>query len=626
MTKKCIRRFRVAVLYSVLSVLLIPAAAYSQGETSNQDCLACHDTISGEAYGKSVHARNLCTSCHNDIKEVPHQEKLAKVDCSRCHNTESQIYNSSDHGMAVKTGLPAAGCLDCHGKPHAILDTRNSQSPVYRMNVPKTCAACHDDEKKMSKYNLLEKNPYASYAETVHGKGLIEDGMTSAAICTDCHGSHNLSSPLNPNSKIYRGNVPATCGKCHENVFITYSRSIHGKAAAAGNKDAPVCTDCHGEHTIKSHKDPTSSVYSTVIAKKTCGQCHAAERIVTKYRLPGDRLDTYMQSYHGLASKSGITTAANCSSCHGIHNILPAKDPDSDVNPRNLPKTCGKCHPNAGKELAKGAVHLSPSRQQDQAVFYVTCIYMFLIVMTIGGMLAHNALDFFVTLKNHYRKHKKEDTYMRFTLIERIQHLGLIVSFASLAYTGFAFRFPNALWAVPFKLWNPGYDWRGVIHRIMAAVFIALVILHTYYLFFTSRGKKQRSALLIRWRDFTDFFRTLAYYFGMRKEKPKYATYNYIEKSEYWALVWGSIIMIITGSVLTFESFLLHFIPKWILDVIKAIHYYEALLAVLAIIVWHFYFNIFHPDHYPINLAMTTGKVPKEEKREGEAEEDEEGK
>ncbi|MBF0217376.1 MAG: cytochrome b/b6 domain-containing protein [Candidatus Omnitrophica bacterium] len=610
-----IRAARAVFLF--LAVCAISASrGYSAEEISNDDCLSCHEGANFEKYGSSVHGKNLCTSCHNDVHEAPHAEKPAKVDCAKCHNTESEIYSASDHGRAVKAGVAAASCLDCHGEPHNLLNTRDTGSPVYRMNIPETCSRCHEDANLMSKYDLLEKRPVASYLETVHGKAFREKGLASSAECTDCHGSHDLSSPANPNSKIFWSNVPKTCGKCHENVLMTYSRSVHGKAVAAGKRDAPVCTSCHGEHTIRSHSDPGSSVYSSVIAEKTCGQCHASEKIISKYGLPAGMVESYMKSYHGLAGKLGVTTVANCASCHGIHNILPSSDPASDVNKKNLPKTCGKCHPNAGERLAKGNVHLAPSVRQDQMVFYVTVIYIALIVMTIGGMLLHNLLDFLAAFRAYYRRKQGIDLYDRFTLGERMQHIGLAVSFTLLAYTGFALRASDAWWALPFRLINPGFDWRGIAHRILAVIFVVLAVYHAYYLFFTARGRQQLRAMMVKKRDFTDVFFTVLFYFGLRKGKPKYARYSYIEKSEYWALVWGGVIMTVTGSVLMFQDFFMQFLAMWIFDVARTIHFFEAILAVLAIIVWHLYFNIFHPDHYPLNLAMMTGKVSEEDHRE----------
>ncbi|MBI4388295.1 MAG: cytochrome b/b6 domain-containing protein [Candidatus Omnitrophica bacterium] len=595
-------------------------------QIQNEDCLACHDTaISAEHFQKSVHGSNLCISCHSDIKELPHPEQLTSVNCGSCHTIESEIYNSSDHGMAVKFGAPAAKCLDCHGDPHAVLDSRDPQSPVFRMNIAKTCATCHENQEQMEKFNLLEKHPFKSFTETIHGKALIEKGLISSATCTDCHGSHDLHAPTNPNSKIYRKNVPTTCGKCHENVLRTYQRSVHGKAALSGKVEAPVCTDCHGEHTIKSHKDPTSSVYQTAVSIKTCAHCHEAEKIVSKYRLPPDRVKTYLESYHGLANRSGVTTVASCASCHGAHDILPSNDPSSSVNKRNLPKTCGRCHPNVTEQLAKGSIHLAPSFNRDSLIFYITIVYLVLIFMTIGGMLVHNGLDFLRKLRAHYnRKKQDKNAYPRFTKSERIQHLILTVTFITLAYTGFALKSPQSWWALPFTVWNADYDWRGIVHKTTAIFFSALAIYHLLFLLFTKRGRKEYKALLLKKKDFGDLSAMVKYNVGTLAQKPKFSRYNYIEKFEYWALVWGSGIMIITGAMLTFENFVMRYFPKWAVDVATTVHFYEAVLATLAILVWHLYFTIFDPDHYPMNWSMTTGKSSEEERPDDELAKDKE--
>ncbi|PIQ87025.1 MAG: hypothetical protein COV74_02450 [Candidatus Omnitrophica bacterium CG11_big_fil_rev_8_21_14_0_20_45_26] len=467
----------------------------------------------------------------------------------------------------------------------------------------------------MAPFDLLEKAPLKSYSETVHGRAFTDKGLVSAATCTDCHGSHDLHAPTNLESKIYRNNIPKTCGKCHENVLKTYERSIHGKAAGAGKLETPVCTDCHGEHTIRGAKDPESSVYSTTLSVKTCGHCHAAEKITTKYRLPSDSVKTYLESYHGMANQYGVTTVANCASCHGAHNILPSSDPNSSVNERNLSKTCGKCHPNAGDQLAKGSVHLAPSPTQDRIIYYITAVYLTVIFLTIGGMLLHNGLDFLRKLRLHYLRKKTEATELRFTKVERMQHSILTLTFCVLAYTGFALKWPNAWWAFPFTLGHFNFDWRGVVHRFAAALFTLLALYHIFFLLFTERGRKQLKAFFFRKKDAKDFTQLMKYNLGKIKEKPKFQRYNYIEKMEYWALVWGSVVMIATGILMTFEDFTMRYFPKWILDVALTIHFYEAVLATLAIIVWHFYFTIFDPDHYPMNWSMKTGLITKEEER-----------
>ena len=248
----------------------------------------------------------------------------------------------------------------------------------------------------------------------------------------------------------------------------------------------------------------------------------------------------------------------------------------------------------------------------------MTWFYIILIVLTIGGMIAHNILDFMPKFKAHYRRYREKAKEVRFTKSERIQHTILTASFIILAYTGFALRFPRAWWAMPFAMWGNGFDWRGVIHRTMAVIFSGLVVYHACYLFFTKRGKEQLKALMPKWRDFLDLFKMTKYNLGIDKKKPAFERYNYVEKAEYWALVWGSVIMLVTGSMLTFEDFFLRYFPKWVLDVARTIHYYEAVLAVLAVIVWPLYFTIFDPEHYPLDLSIMTGKASKKHTKEND--------
>ena len=102
----------------------------------------------------------------------------------------------------------------------------------------------------------------------------------------------------------------------------------------------------------------------------------------------------------------------------------------------------------------------------------------------------------------------------------------------------------------------------------------------------------------------------ISYNLGLKKDKPAFGRFSYVEKAEYWALVWGSVIMIITGFFLWFENFAVQWFPKGFLDVMLVIHYYEAWLATLAIFVWHMYSTIFSPAVYPMNPSWYTGKMP----------------
>jgi len=118
--------------------------------------------------------------------------------------------------------------------------------------------------------------------------------------------------------------VADTCGECHTEIAKIYGASIHGVAAKAGVKDAPVCVDCHGEHLILDPKEIAASpVNAANVSAETCGRLprERADRQACMI-LPADRVPSYADSYHGLALKGGKLTAANCASCHGVHNIL----------------------------------------------------------------------------------------------------------------------------------------------------------------------------------------------------------------------------------------------------------------------------------------------------------------
>lgn len=602
-----------------LIFLLIIAASVLPTSTGhafkNSECFVCHPNVEQARFENSIHGKHLCTSCHVDVTSIPHEKKPRTVKCSSCHRLEQQIYAMSDHGRAVAKGISqAASCKACHGDNHYLLNYRNPESPVFRGNISETCAKCHDNAEMMSKYHLTQRDPYKSYLLSIHGKAL-KTGEIFVAVCTDCHGSHDLHSPNNPESRIYKFNVPATCGKCHENVLNTYKMSVHAKALFAGVKDAPICTDCHGEHTIQSHTDPASSVYPSSIVK-TCAHCHASEKITSKYGLPTDVLPLYMESYHGTAYQYGSITAANCASCHGFHDVLPSSDPRSSVSPENIATTCGKCHAGAGEQLAKGSVHIRPSMTKDRVIFFVSIFYIILIIATIGGMFGHNFLDFTKKLKGNYRKALAAGVVTRMTKPERIAHIVLLISFFILVYTGFAHKYPNAFFSYPFNIGDAGPLVRKILHRVAGVIFIILMSYHAWYMLCTERGRVKLKALMPKWSDATDILKFFKYNLGLAKEPPKFDRFSYIEKAEYWALIWGSFVMIVTGLILMFENVSLSFMPKWLIDVMLVVHFFEALLATLAIIVWHFYWTIFDPHVYPMSFTWLTGKVTKEQLKE----------
>lgn len=622
-SRRCLRLVIVGAAFGVIVAHTLgqnasgdPAAA--PDELENAACFSCHGDASAdrfvdlEKFKASIHGGHRCTGCHADIAALPHEAPLQPVTCATCHRIETEVYIASDHGRALRAGVSqAASCRSCHGNAHELLDSRNTNSPVFHANIPNTCAQCHEKTGEMAKFHLTQPAPIASYEQSVHGLAQVR-GMSVSAVCTDCHGSHDLHKSTNPASTLYWQTMPNTCGKCHENIKQTYMRSVHGQAVAGGKRDAPVCTDCHGEHSIDAVKQATSKVFPSHIPE-TCGQCHAAERIISKYRLPGHVVDTYMNSFHGLSLQLGSLTAANCASCHGAHDILPSGDPRSAVYPDNLAKTCGQCHPGVSPQVAKGQIHSGTQPGlEHRATTWVRGIYLWLIGLVLGGMLLHNALDFRKKLRSHYQRMAQAGTAVRMSLNERLQHAVLAVTFISLAYTGFALKYPQTWWASPFV---GRVDWRSLSHRAAALLFCLLGAYHLWYVLGTAKGRKHLRALLPCRQDIRELRAMFAYYLGRRTQRPAVSHYSYVEKMEYWALVWGSMVMAITGMLMTWQDWTLRLFPKWFFDVVTAIHYYEAILACLAILIWHGYFVMFDPDEYPMKWTWVTGRPSESDER-----------
>jgi cytochrome b subunit of formate dehydrogenase len=160
------------------------------------------------------------------------------------------------------------------------------------------------------------------------------------------------------------------------------------------------------------------------------------------------------------------------------------------------------------------------------------------------------------------------------------------------------------------------FEIRGIVHRSAAVVMVLVSLYHLYYIFAVPRGKQLIRDLLPVWQDARDAYGIMRYNLGLSPEKPLLGRFSYIEKAEYWALLWGTIVMSITGVILWFDNTFLNLLTKLWWDVARTVHYYEAWLATLAIVVWHFYFVIFNPDSYPINLAFWKGTMTEEEMAE----------
>lgn len=676
------------VTWLCLTIAPNAVAAFATPSSIAEECLTCHTDpdVKKEAGGgrsgslfvdpadlaQSAHHTLTCVKCHADVAEWPHATTPQRVRCRACHQKLHNEVRESAHAKLGRNG-PSANCVACHGThriqritagsdvvcgschsrqakqmaagihaasreeptrnlptcvtchtAHAVRSHRDPSSPTYRSHSHELCARCHADPRVIAEERIARPRVVELFEQSVHGQAILQKGNLAAGTCTDCHDAHEIRRGVDPDSTIFKGNVATTCGRCHGDEAGQFRESVHGEAISRGIFAAPTCTDCHGEHGITATRAPGSRVAPLTVSK-TCAACHEAAPLVEEFGLAPRRAGTFFESFHGLAVRGGSPVVANCASCHGTHNIRPASDPRSTINPANLSRTCGECHPGAGIQLAGVRIHVAPGFGEHPWVTFIRRIYLVMIVVVIGGMSLHNGLDFLARLRERWRAEEGEvgrvpipsevayRFFERFTLNERIQHAALFATFTVLVATGFALKFPDAWWARPLIWIEKGYAVRAWLHRIAGALLTLTAVYHLGYLFGTPRGRTQLRLMRPRRRDVRDVWGMVAFNLGLRPHRPRFHRFTYAEKLEYWAVVWGAVVMIGTGFIMWFQTDVLKRWPLLVIDLASVIHYYEAWLATLAVLVWHFYGVIFRPDIYPMSRVWLTGTISGEQ-------------
>ncbi len=329
---------------------------YARG-MANADCLSCHaDQHLKAADGRSMfvnitevagsrHTKVACSQCHSEVKAShirPCETITHNVDCTACHAEIGQQHQQGIHGqLAAKHDPNAPDCKECHGTHH-VLGRTDPQSPSFSLNVPELCGRCHHEGHKAAlRYTGSEHQIIRRYDESIHGKGLLQSGLTVTATCTNCHTAHRQLPASDPGSTVNPRNLPNTCGQCHHGIEEQFVRSVHSPAITKTGEALPVCNDCHTSHDIgRTDQDQ----FKLEIMNK-CGHCH------------GEIAKTYFETYHGKVSRLGYTKTAKCYDCHGAHDILKVSDPHSHLSRANVVETCRKCHHDATRRFAGYLTH-----------------------------------------------------------------------------------------------------------------------------------------------------------------------------------------------------------------------------------------------------------------------------
>ncbi len=592
----------------------VPDPKRSNDAFSN--CLTCHKKTMGEFSG-SVHQAKLvsnemtCASCHS----VHLTKGEPAFHCGDCHKNELEQYKKSMHFRDDPTGLGvAANCGDCHDRGHGVRRVTDEKSMANPANIPSTCGKCHGDSLTITSDFVRMPMTLSNWSKSVHAdkwrEWVNKKSNVRGAICVDCHGSHTIQTAGDPTSSTSRLNLPTACGKCHEKPAKEYASSIHGAAAKRGVVDAPACNDCHESHLILPRSNPASNTAPMNVAKD-CGRCHENNALTDRFGIWRGVVKSYQDSYHGWAlSKSKIV--ANCNDCHTTHAIHSHLDPRSTTYKDNIATTCGKCHKDSNPAFAASYSHAAFG-QVWGIHDYVRVFYIILIILVLGGMFVHNVIVYAYHLREHRKQHLTEKYIVRMNKIERQQHYLLLITFIGLGITGLALRNTDTWWVKGLHFLGMDETRRALIHRILAVLLTVDSFWHLHFVLTTQRGREKIKNYLPNLADATLAIQNVMFHLRLRKDPPRFEAYDYTQKAEYWALVWGTFIMAVTGVILWFPAIATSWSPGWVVRVAGVIHYYEAILAVSAIVIWHFFFVMMHPKQYPMSWTFITGRMSLEE-------------
>lgn len=613
-----VRQFALTItLLMIMPLTLIGSVAWSavKGDeivkvsrsTPNTECQECHGekgfaTPTGE-FGESrkrklfvdpdeldssVHAKEKCVTCHNTIKQTPHKkERHGSVDCIQCHSeqviksktsktktqtditrimvglpptqsvariqpkkvaAETSLYLDSVHARSNKKNplKKNASCSDCHGK-HNVVPMKGKTGESFRLASPEICGRCHEKQLRQ-------------YTNSVHGAAVKRFGKLDAAVCSDCHNPHKITSPEDDPVKLA---ITEKCGSCHEKQFKSYRSTYHGQVARLGYTHTAKCHDCHNAHKTLPAKNPLARINKRN-RLKACKECHknATAGFIT-FEPHGNTHDRERFPVMWYVSKFMIVLLTGVFIFFWGHSLLWFY-----------------------RELKE--------HKTGQAAIHV----------------------------NQRGELKSTQHVRRFSKNWRQVHLLLALVVMTLALTGTTLLYADSFWApVMIKLLG-GPQIAGIIHRVAATTFGLLFFGHIAVILSKQVVKRLDSfawfgpdSLLPRLQDWHDFVAMMKWFFG-KGPRPVFDRWTYWEKFDYWAPFWGMFIIGVSGIMLWFPEAFATYLPGWVFNIATIVHGEEAFLAIVFLFTVHFFNSHFRPEKFPLDIVMFTGTVPLDEFRE----------
>ena len=531
----------------------------------------------------------------------------------------------AEQGMAIDP----ATCLGCHSDK---ISAHEFAASVHGKNA---CTSCHVEIIDLAKHMRGEVKVEKVRCERCHKKENAEHYLSvhisKGVMCADCHTDIHTHKPWKNDKRV----VIAKCVQCHDKQSV-YRNSVHGKAVASGNQDSAACNDCHNLHEIKPLGDPKSHE-NREFHTKVCLKCHADAKMMQRNKVLTVAVKSYMESYHGKNYRLGFPEkVAGCADCHTSHDILPASDPKSSVNPENLVKTCSKCHSKASPLFTQYYAHGEHNDREKYPILFYTFIFMTSLLFFVFSVFwVHTLLWMFRGFVENREKaaameegnfHVIQDghkQYRRFNRGHIFLHFIVITSFLGLSLTGLPLKFNDQEWAKVLMTLFGGSANAGLIHRWCAAAtffyFFAAIAMSIHFLFIrkdVTGNWLQRlfgpDSLCPNLRDIQDIT-GMVRWFLFKGQKPAFERWTYWEKFDFFGVFWGMFIIGGSGLMLWFPQFFGMFLPGWMFNVATILHSDEALLATGFIFTVHFFNTHGRPEKFPMDFVIFNGQLSKHE-------------
>jgi cytochrome b subunit of formate dehydrogenase len=551
----------------------------------NKKCNKCHDDeddqvyeydegvlagterniyIHAEKVEKSVHGKQNCVACHTNVSlaKGEHNEYLPiTVGCIQCHkkNLEEQKgstdpkYKRLDivmeqvesymHSVHAQPNIDDqsktnASCYNCHDA-HNIGTLGSEARAEHRLQNPEVCGKCHEKQKD-------------EYKTSIHGKEVLEKKNSEAAVCSDCHTTHNITSTEHDKTKL---NITKNCGNCHEKSLETYLTSYHGQVSRLGYAHTAKCYDCHGSHDLKKVDDPSSKVHMDN-RLETCNTCHqdATEGFLS-FDAHGDASNFDNYPFIWLTAKFMNLLIIGVFLFFWTHVILWGYREFRD------------------RQQGKGYI---PPLTEDTVYFrrFSTTWRVLHVLFAISTMTL--ALSGSTLLFSHTAWAPFVIGLMGGPQVEAIIHRTAGVIWLSV----FLVHFGTAIYNIASNYKD--FRWFGP------------------------------TSMVPNWQDLKDVGAMFSWFFG-KTERPSFDRWSYWQKFDYWAPFWGAAIIGFSGLMLFIPTLTAQILPGFVFNIATIIHQEEALLATIFLFTVHFFNAHFRPDKFPMSTTIFTGSIPLDE-------------